>query len=217
MTVLTVVNSVLRRLRKDEVSTLDATDYSSLVLDFVNESRREVESAWNWSVLRSTVNFNTSASDNTYDLTGTNPDTKVLWVFDATNEAYLKPLGTTWYGDWQDSITTTTGKPSCWDIYGNTAAGLLQMRLYTTPDGIYSINAHCVIPQTDFAAGAEATVIKVPNEPVVLGAYLQAISERGEDVGNLSEVIRERYLLSLGNAIGKDTAHYGEELMWQPR
>ena len=42
---LTLVNSVLRRLREDEVSAVANTTYSKMVGDFVNDAKRQVENS----------------------------------------------------------------------------------------------------------------------------------------------------------------------------
>ena len=52
---LTLVNSVLRRLREDEVSAVANTAYSKMVGDFVNDAKIQVENAHDWSALRTTV------------------------------------------------------------------------------------------------------------------------------------------------------------------
>ena len=69
MTYLNAVNSVLRRLRENEVATVQATGYSKLVGDFVNDAKDLVESAWDWSALRTTLAFNTVANTINYSLT----------------------------------------------------------------------------------------------------------------------------------------------------
>ena len=43
MTYLQLVNSVLRRLREDEVTTVGQTSYSKLIGEFVNDAKRTVE------------------------------------------------------------------------------------------------------------------------------------------------------------------------------
>ena len=52
MTYLQLVNSVLRRLRENEVASVTDNDYSKLIGEFVNDSNRLVEDAWDWSYLR---------------------------------------------------------------------------------------------------------------------------------------------------------------------
>ena len=55
MTYLNLVNGVLRRLREDEVTSVTANTYSKMVSDFVNDAKDLVETAWDWSALRSTL------------------------------------------------------------------------------------------------------------------------------------------------------------------
>ena len=45
MTYLQLVNSVLRRLREDEVDTVDQNSYSKLIGEYVNDAKRAVEDA----------------------------------------------------------------------------------------------------------------------------------------------------------------------------
>ena len=67
---LTLVNSVLRRLREDEVSAVANTTYSKMVGDFVNDAKRQVENSHDWSALRTTVVVTTSSGTSEYSLTG---------------------------------------------------------------------------------------------------------------------------------------------------
>ena len=59
MTYLEAVNSVLRRLREDEVVSVSANPYSKLVGELVNDAKRLVEDAWDWSSLRNTITVQT--------------------------------------------------------------------------------------------------------------------------------------------------------------
>ena len=59
MTYVQLVNSVLRRLRENEVSTVQSDNYSKLIGDLVNDAKDLVESAWDWSALRTTLAINT--------------------------------------------------------------------------------------------------------------------------------------------------------------
>ena len=79
MTYLNLVNNVLRRLREDEVSSVQDNTYSKLVGDFVNDAKRMVEDAWDWSALRTTLTVTTSAGTFNYVLTGSQNRIKVLY------------------------------------------------------------------------------------------------------------------------------------------
>ena len=78
MTYLNLVNNVLRRLREDEVTNVSESTYSKMVGDFVNDAKELVETAWDWSALRSTLTITTAADDYTYSLTGSGNEGKVF-------------------------------------------------------------------------------------------------------------------------------------------
>jgi hypothetical protein len=59
MTYLNLMNSVLRRLREEEVTTVNETTYSKMAGDFINDAKTMVEQAYDWSALRETVIINT--------------------------------------------------------------------------------------------------------------------------------------------------------------
>ena len=63
MTYLNLVNNVLRRLREDEVTNVSESTYSKMVGDFVNDAKDLVETAWDWSALRTTLTITTAADD----------------------------------------------------------------------------------------------------------------------------------------------------------
>lgn len=60
MTYLDLVNNVLRRMREEEVSTVSESTYSKMVGDFVNDSKKLVETSWDWSALRTTLTIETT-------------------------------------------------------------------------------------------------------------------------------------------------------------
>ena len=55
MTYLQLVNSVLRRLREDQVATVEQNTYSQLIGELVNEAKETVENSWDWTGLRTTI------------------------------------------------------------------------------------------------------------------------------------------------------------------
>lgn len=61
MTYLELVNNVLRRIREEEVTSVNSTTYSKMIGDFVNDAKKLVETSWDWSALRTTLTITTSA------------------------------------------------------------------------------------------------------------------------------------------------------------
>ena len=69
MTYLQLVNSVLRRLREDEVTSVSQNSYSKLIGEFVNDAKRSVEDAYDWTALRTTLTVTTDDTTFNYVLT----------------------------------------------------------------------------------------------------------------------------------------------------
>ncbi len=70
MTYLEIVNKVLKRLREPTVASVSENSYSSLIGDLVNVAKREIEDAWNWSTLRTTLTATTAPDLFNYVLRG---------------------------------------------------------------------------------------------------------------------------------------------------
>ena len=96
MTYLQLVNSVLRRLRENEVTTVDQNSYSKLVGELVNDAKRIVEDAWDWSTLRDTLTVDTVADTFSYALSGTNYQSKTLDVINDTSNYFMKQASSSW-------------------------------------------------------------------------------------------------------------------------
>jgi hypothetical protein len=59
-TYLQAVNSVLRRLRESEVSTVSESAYSKMIGELVNDAKASVEAAYGWNALTETLTATTS-------------------------------------------------------------------------------------------------------------------------------------------------------------
>lgn len=66
-TYLQVVNDVLIRLREAPVTTVSQSAYSALIGALVNDAKREVEDAWQWSTLLDYLTFNCIAGISSYE------------------------------------------------------------------------------------------------------------------------------------------------------
>lgn len=213
MTYLQLINAVLRRLREDTVTSIDQSDYAALIGDFVNEAKREVEDAWNWIQLRQTIQVATVADTYRYTLTGAGNRFRVLQVVNDTDDTILKKGPYKYMNQlFTTSGTTQTGSPWLYDINGNTN-GDPNVDLYAIPDAVYTINFNLIIPQDDFTADGET--LTVPSWPVILGAYMKAISERGEDGGRSYAEVANDYQKALSDAIAIDAGNVPDELIWE--
>ena len=55
MTYLNIMNNVLRRLREEEVNSVNDSTFSKMAGDFINDAKTVVEQAADWSALRETI------------------------------------------------------------------------------------------------------------------------------------------------------------------
>jgi hypothetical protein len=215
MTYLEAVNSVLRRLREREVNSVSESTYSRLIGDFVNDARAEVENAWNWSSLRTTLSLTTTADVFNYELNGSKNNFNVIDVINDTSNMFMEYKS----GQAFDKLFLTQdpvakGSPSDYNWNGVSADGDTQVDIYPIPDGVYNIRFNVLLRNTELTANAD--VINVPHRPVVLLAFAKAIEERGEDGGNTSQYAYGTGMRALADEIAYDAARRPEDTIWYP-
>jgi hypothetical protein len=219
MTYRQIINSVLRRLREDSIGSdwsgalIDAsgpTDYQVLIGDFVNEVKREVEDAWDWTALRRVETVTTVLNTRSYNLPSTSQRTRTLSVQEQEQGQMLQGVPDSWIRSTQYP-TDSSGVPSYFSING-VSNGLLTAQLYPKPDGVYNINFYMLDPQDDLTNATD--VLTCPEFPVIMGVWARAIAERGEDGGTLSDMAQMQYQQALSDAIQQDVGRHSDEVIW---
>lgn len=201
-TFLQAVNDVLLRLREDEVSTVNETSYSKLIGKYINDAKRSVEDAHTWNALGNTLTAVTTADIFNYVLVGSGQRFKVQNVFLDSQDCFLTQVPTDWMTQNLLKNQVQKGQPSYYNFNGVDSNGDTQVDLFPVPNGEYTIRFNIYIPQP--ALTSDSTVIKVPSEPVILGALARAISERGEDAGLSSADAYALFRASLADAVALD-------------
>jgi hypothetical protein len=220
-TALTIVNAVLRRLREAQVTDFSSA-YATLILDFVNETKRECEDAWRWTDLRQTLTLNTISGTQTYAIPTASGGSSRRWqfsdpqnrIFDATNKSYIYPIQAAMLEEYKWTTTTTNAQPTHYSVQGSSTNGIANIDLWPTPDGVYVLKIPMYAPQADFTITTENLII--PELPVILGTWARAISERGEDQGFKTSDQYVLYQNSLAYHIGVDVARVPHETDWNP-
>lgn len=211
-TYLQAVNEVLVRLREEEVTTVSENSYSKLIGKLINDSKRAVEDAYTWNALSSTLTATTTDTIFNYVLVGTGQRFKTLNVFNDSKDAFLTHRDNTWMSSQLLKNTVTKGTPTYYNYNGVDSNGDTQVDLFPVPDGVYNIRFNLYVPQVPLSADAD--VIKVPSEPVILGAYARAVAERGEDGGLASADAYSLYRQSLADAVAIDDSHSVDNQVW---
>lgn len=216
MTYLQLVNAVMRRLRESEVSTVQGTgnsnSYARLIGDFVNESKAQVESAWDWSALRTTLTLTTTSGVFNYELNGTRNNFKVLDVWNDSDDIEMLYKDANWFNREFLTATPQTGTPMFYNFNGVSADGDTQVDLYPIPDATYSLRFN--VTQRNLALSDDADTIVLPTRPIILLATAMAIEERGEDGGQQSINAYGAAQSALADEIALDAARHPEDTIW---
>jgi hypothetical protein len=214
MTYLELVNDVLVRLREPSVTTVTANDYSSLIGKFVNDAKRQIEDAFAWNVLGTTITLSTTSGTYSYSLTGSGQKFQVLDAINATSNLGMKNIDFVSMNRNQNFSTPVSGIPAYYAFDGVDGNYDTKVTLYPRPDGVYSIPFSLTVPQATLSL--DATVVKVPDTLVAQNAYSRALVERGEDGGLSSSEAYLLYKSMLSDYIALEGTRYPENQEFVP-
>ncbi len=208
MTYLELVNDVLIRLRETTVTTVTETSYSTLIGKFVNDAKRQIEDAFAWNVLGTTITLSTTSGTYSYSLTGAGQKFQVIDVINATSNIGMKNIDYASMNRKQNFSTPVSGIPSEYAFDGVDGSYNTKVTLYPRPDGVYSIPFSLTVPQATLSS--DSTVVLVPDVLVVQNAYSRSLVERGEDGGLSSSEAYLLYKSMLSDYIALEGTRYPE-------
>lgn len=212
MTYLQLVNSVLRRLREDEVTTVDESDYSKLIGDFINDAKRQVEDAWDWTALRNTYTLTTASGTSTYALTDFGVRSNVLYVHNETSNNYINQESLQRIRQLALGNNNAVGTPYYYAMENVDANGDANIRFYQTPNSTQTISVYTIKRTGDLSSDTDS--ILVPSAPIVQYAYSFALRERGETGGQSASEQAVFAKQDLNNAIAHDASLNPEGTLW---
>lgn len=213
MTYLNVMNNVLRRLREEEVNSVNDNTYSKMVGDFINDAKTIVEQATDWSALRETLVISTVADDNLYSLTGCGDDVKVMSAINDTQNCFIEYQTKDWFNDNIYVSNEVSGAPKYYTYNGLDSNGDTQILINPKPDGVYNLRFDVIKRQAELTT--DGTNLLVPEKPVIHLAVALLARERGETGGTSTAEyfsIADRYL---SDAIAIDAAKHPEEMIFR--
>ena len=219
MTFRGLINEVLIRLREDTISSdwsgdiNDSTTvsaYEKVIGALVNDAKRYVEQRHDWLVLRQTVDISTVASTKNYNLSS-GQEFKIIDVINNTTGTQLSQVSRAYLNNIMYP-TDPTGEPLYYGFNGSDASKNLKVDLSPIPINAETLSFDIIKFQDDLTEAA--TVLSVPEKPVILGAWAMAISERGEDGGTQSSLMAGEAAEALQQAIIRDSGNTRYETDW---
>lgn len=212
MTYLEVVNNILKRLRERTVSTVNESSYSALIAVLVNDAKDDVEKAWSWSGLLTTLSATTTEDVFSYELNGSQNKLTVLDVVNDTANHFMKYESAHKFNEFFLNQQATKGTPYYYSFNGISPDGDTQVDIYPIPDKAYDLRFNVVLRTDDLSADADT--FQVPTKPIELLAYALAVEERGEDGGASPVSAFVRANNALQDSIALDAAKHPEETIW---
>jgi hypothetical protein len=207
------MNNVLRRLREDEVTTVTANTYSKMVSDYINDAKKIVEESNDWSALRETIVVTTTASDNSYSLTGGGDNVKVMCVLNDTSNLFMDYQTKDWFNEQLYISNAAEGEPRYYTYNGLDSSGDTEVLVGPTPDAVYSLRFDVIKRQADLSAATDSLL--VPAMPVVHYAVALLARERGETGGTSAAEYFSIADKFLSDAIAIDAAKHPEEMVFR--
>lgn len=224
MTYLDLINAVLVRLREERVtaSTFDLNPYSRVIAAAVNDAKRQVENAWNWSANRHVATITVTAGNNIIQLPNSVDTAYVpLRVANADTKVWLQEATGTAMDNIYNVATAPTGVPTKWASYHNywndanesdPFNGRMQLRLNTSVDVDTDFDVYHTRQQGDLVDSSN--VLKIPSLPVFALATALASRERGEIGNTPSSELFGLAAQYLSDAIANDSARFPDDLLW---
>ena len=213
-TYLQLVNEVLTRLREPTVQTVSENTLSTLVGQWVNDVKRQVNDAYDWDALSTSITVTTVANQyDNYSITGSGTR---LRINDVLNTTRYWPMYGIARPDLDRLIYLTSSPvhnpPVNFNLSGVDSNGDTTVDFWPIPNGTDVIRFSLIVPENDFSSDTDTT--KMPREPIVLGAYARALVERGEDGGLSSSEAQAIYKQVLADYIANEGARSPETDSW---
>lgn len=209
-TYLSLVNDVLVRLREPVVSTVTQTTYSSLIGKYINDTKRQVADAYDWDAFNQAVTITTATGQvGDYGLTGAGTRFKTMDVINTSRYYQLTPLSHEDHDVFYYTVPNPIQNlPMYYTVQGVNTNGDLKVKFWPVPDGVYNIRFSLIVPETDFSADTDTTLLA--KEPIILGAYARALVERGEDGGLSSSEAYALFKSAMADMIALELARSPE-------
>ena len=219
MTFRELINEVLIRLREETIATdwsgnindsTTVTDYQKVIGSLINDSKRNIESYHDWLVLRETVDVPTISGTRNYNLLS-GQEIKILDVINQAQGTHLRQLSLTHLNSFKYP-SDNSGDPQYYAFNGTDSSNNLKVDFEPKPNKVHTIAFDIVKYQNELKLAA--TTLKVPERPVVLGAWARAIAERGEDGGTQTSVVAAEVADAMNQAIILDSGNTQYESDW---
>lgn len=214
MTYLQLINGVLSRMRED---TIEATAGESdvvalLVMDLVNDAKRNVEDAHRWEALRREEVCALSDSTTGFTLTGAVENATIEDVYSSDGRR-LQQQPLSYIRQKLLQNPTFTGPVMYYAVKGvDAVSGAIEVETYPQTAAADTVTVFYYARQADLSADTDRLL--VPAQPVLYMALALAARERGEVGGQTAAELFMMANSYLSDAIALDAAMNNLDDIW---
>ena len=212
-TYLSLINKVLARLRETEVLTPTDTDYAVLVGALVNDAKRTVENAWDWSMLRTTKTVSATIGTQSYAITGAGYNFKLLDAYNDTQNGRMWLTSQMEMNTLVDLQGSVSGAPDRFAYSTIDSNGDQNIKVWPVPDDSYTLKFPMVVREAELSSATDSTTL--PAHLIVSYAWAMAARERGETGGTSAQELFAIADRALADAIALDATRFPHELTWR--
>lgn len=240
-TQLEIVNKLLVRLRENQVSTTQDNPYATLIAQIVADSYQELLDEWNWDSLNKECAIAVPSG------TSRLPVTAVVYGTLPTADMMLTRLNGESYAVWVTGDTYTPGEiqgqptsevdvadlrryvqvnglvpaeyPMSFAVTIDTDNDLIQLEFSQEPSQdlvfVTQFTKRTSTMQSD--GTTDDQIIDVPVRALEALAFMYALNERGEEMGEPGNLAERRYINALSAAKEKDikAKEHGNRMDWR--
>ena len=214
-TFLQMVNEVLARLREEQVYTVTQNAYSTMIGLYINDTKKQVEEAWAWDALTSSIAVTITPGTTRYTVPGSGTRFKEVSCNNIST-GFKHPVRPVGYPDLinreQMATTVVTAAPAWFAWYGNNGTDGI-VAIWPSPSATYNLLFNMNVPQVDLVNDTD--IVLVPSDPVVAGAFARALVERGEDGGLSSSEAYSLFKSVLSDRIAIEQSRSPEYDTWE--
>jgi len=143
-----------------------------------------------------------------------NERTQVLSVWNTTQDCEIRLKGDDFFNRLTLIGTQQNSTPSWYRPKGFDGAGDKNIELYPVPSSADLIYVWTYAPQDDLTTDSSILTLSCAERAITYGTWAMAISERGEDGGQLYDEVVKKYEFYLSTAISRDRGDYEDEADW---
>jgi hypothetical protein len=232
MTVIELVNKVLKRLREGTVVTVNETEYSALIGEFISDVHSECVEAHDWSSMNHFIDVDIVPGQREYNLgelvgnggnvpndqRPTNNDSLLIFdknnrpmafLFDDEDDAMGEQIIACSMNDldylYQSDRALDNSEPYHMSLSLAPENEGWMLYVWPLPQEARLIRVKFWTPPLILGDGEDDnTEVLLPWRPVYLGALRLALNERGEEIGEPGNMAEQRYYKALSSAIEAD-------------